>query len=234
MVLTSLAKAIYNRVDVDHSSIERFVTSISQRTPPGALVLDAVSGWGRFRPLFGHCRYIAQDLCVADEWNYDHLSVISDLHQLPFADNTFDVVLSMQVLEHVQDPERAIREMHRVLRPGGKLCITLPQGSKEHQVPHDYFRFTQYGLTHLLRKVQFHSYSVQPRGGYFWFAGHVLRELLFLEIFTPRSLVARLVMTPVKWVCYVLISAIRLVCYYLDRLDTQRLLTLGYQCTAEK
>ncbi len=233
-MFTSLAKAIYNRVDVDHSSIERFVTSISQRTPPGALVLDAGSGWGQFKSLFRHCRYIAQDLCVVDEWNYARVSVISDLHQLPFPDNTFDVILNTQVLEHVNNPGHVVQEMYRVLKPGGKLCLTLPQGWKEHQAPHDYFRFTRYGIISLLQKANFRSYSVEARGGYFWFAGHVLREMLFLNVFSPNRRVMRWLVTPVKWACYVVISGIRFLCYYLDRLDTQRLLTLGYQCIAEK
>ncbi len=233
-MLKGLWQALYDRVDVDNSSIVRFVTSVSQTTPPGARVLDAGSGWGRFRPLFRHCRYITQDLCTVAEWNYDHVSVLSDLHRLPFRNHTFDVVLSTQVLEHVSDPKQAIHEMYRVLKPNGRLCLTLPQGWKEHQAPHDYFRFTRYGLMHLLQDARFRSYSVRPRGGYFWFAGHVLREMLFLDIFSPRPLIGRIFMVPIKGGCYLVVTGIRFLCYYLDRLDTQQLLTLGYECIAEK
>lgn len=227
-------KAIADRVDVENSSVERFVTAVSRRTPPGALVLDTGAGWGRFRPLFQHCRYIAQDLCTVGEWNYSHISVLSDLHRLPFKDNTFDLLISTQVLEHVHDPAQAIAEMHRVLKPHGQLCLTLPQGWKEHQAPHDFFRFTRYGLMYLLQQTRFRSYTVQARGGYFWYAGHVLRELLFLDLFAPRHPLARVLMVPIKTGLYVLISGIRVLCYYLDRLDKPQLLTLGYQCTAEK
>ncbi len=233
-MLTSLWKFIYDRIDVENSSVERFVTAASRATPAGARVLDTGAGWGRFRPLFRHCRYIAQDLCTVGEWNYSHISVLSDLHQLPFLDNTFDLLISTQVLEHVSDPAQAIAEMYRVLKPHGRLCLTLPQGWKEHQAPHDFFRFTRYGLIHLLQQAKFRSYTVQARGGYFWYAGHVLRELLFLDLFAPRHPLARGLIFPIKWGLYLVISGIRVLCYYLDRLDTQQLLTLGYQCTAEK
>lgn len=233
-MLTRAWKAIYDRVDVENSSVERFITAAARQTPPGALVLDTGAGWGRFRPLFAHCRYVAQDLCTVGEWNYSHISVLSDLHRLPFLDNTFDLLISTQVLEHVSDPAQAIAEMHRVLKPHGRLCLTLPQGWKEHQAPHDFFRFTRYGLAHLLQQAKFQSYEVQARGGYFWYAGHVLRELLFLDLFAPRHPLARLLMMPIKVGLYVMISGIRILCYYLDRLDQQQLLTLGYQCTAEK
>ncbi len=229
-----LWKVIYDRIDVENSSVERFIERGSRHAQPGALVLDTGAGWGRFRPLFRHCRYIAQDLCTVAEWNYGHISVVSDLQHLPFYDNTFDLVISTQVLEHVKDPAQAIIEMHRVLKPGGSLLLTLPQGWKEHQAPHDYFRFARYGLITLLDQARFHSYTVDARGGYFWFFGHVLRELLFLDCFAPRAWWARLIIWPVKWGLYGLISGIRLVCFYLDRLDRQQLLTLGYQCTATK
>ncbi len=230
----SFWKALYDRIDVENSSVERFIASVSRATPAGARVLDTGAGWGRFRPLFQHCRYFAQDLCTVEEWNYAHVSVLSDLQQLPFPDNTFDLLISTQVLEHVNNPELAIREMHRVLKPGGSLCATLPQGWKEHQAPHDYFRFTRYGLGYLLQQAGFRSYTVQPRGGYFWYAGHVLRELLFLRIFTPKHPVARVMMFPIRLACYGTICGVRLLCYYLDRLDDEQLLTLGYQSTAQK
>jgi SAM-dependent methyltransferase len=49
-----------------------------------------------------------------------------DATRLPFADGTFDVVVTSEVLEHIQDDVTAISELHRVLKPGGTLGVTVP------------------------------------------------------------------------------------------------------------
>ena len=82
-----------------------------------------------------------------------------DAHALPFVDAAFDVVLCTEVLEHLQEPQRAIDEMHRVLKPGGQLLLTTRFLFPIHDAPHDYFRFTKYGLRHLLR--QFDHVEIQ-------------------------------------------------------------------------
>jgi SAM-dependent methyltransferase len=65
---------------------------------------------------------------------------------LPFADGSFDYVLSTQVLEHLENPGLAIAECARVLRPNGVLILSAPQYWELHEEPYDYFRFTQYSL----------------------------------------------------------------------------------------
>lgn len=62
-----------------------------------------------------------------------------------------DVVLSTQTLEHVPDPHGSVREMHRVLRPGGVLLLSVPFTSVYHPVPEDFWRWTQEGLVKLVR-----------------------------------------------------------------------------------
>ena len=54
-----------------------------------------------------------------------------------------------QVLEHVPDPGAALSEFLRVLRPGGRVAISTPLTWFLHETPHDYYRYTSYGLTHL-------------------------------------------------------------------------------------
>lgn len=51
-----------------------------------------------------------------------------DIHNLPFGNNTFDCIVCTEVLEHTLSPFRALNEMHRVLRPGGSLVISVPNG----------------------------------------------------------------------------------------------------------
>lgn len=78
--------------------------------------------------------------------------VVGDAQALGFADASFDVVLCTEMLEHVPEPQRAIDEMRRVLRPGGLLLLTTRFLFPIHDAPHDYFRYTKYGLRHLLRR----------------------------------------------------------------------------------
>lgn len=80
--------------------------------------------------------------------------VVGDAIALGFADDSFDVVLCTEMLEHISEPQRAIDEMRRVLRPGGVLLLTTRFLFPIHDAPHDYFRYTKYGLRHLLRRFE--------------------------------------------------------------------------------
>lgn len=79
------------------------------------------------------------------------VDVVSDAHTLPFPDATFDQILCTEVLEHLHTPEQAIKEMNRVLKPGGTILLTTRFVFPIHDAPHDYFRYTKYGLTYLFR-----------------------------------------------------------------------------------
>lgn len=76
---------------------------------------------------------------------------VGDAHALPFDDASFDFILCTEVLEHLHTPQKAIDEMNRVLRPGGTLVLTTRFVYPIHDAPHDYFRYTKYGLKHLFR-----------------------------------------------------------------------------------
>jgi|SRR5687768_4145535 len=82
------------------------------------------------------------------------VQVIGDAQAIGLADAVFDVVLCTEVLEHLPEPQRAIDEIFRVLRPGGTLLLTTRFLFPIHDAPHDYFRFTKYGLRYLLRRFE--------------------------------------------------------------------------------
>jgi ubiquinone/menaquinone biosynthesis C-methylase UbiE len=77
---------------------------------------------------------------------------IGDIHELPFEDNSYGFIVCTEVLEHCHTPQKAIEELYRVLKPGGTLILTTRFVYPLHDVPHDYFRFTKYGLQHLFRE----------------------------------------------------------------------------------
>lgn len=78
-----------------------------------------------------------------------------DAHDLPIKTESIDTVLLNQVLEHVQDPEKVLFETNRILKKNGKLIISVPFLYPIHIEPFDYFRFSEYGIKHLLGKNNF-------------------------------------------------------------------------------
>ena len=94
----------------------------------------------------------------------------SGLH-LPFRTGAFATVLCAQVLEHVPEPGQLMGEISRVLRQGGHLILTAPHIWGVHEEPHDYFRFTGFGLAHLARRAGMAPVEVRPLAGYWVTAG---------------------------------------------------------------
>ena len=83
-----------------------------------------------------------------------------DGYNIPFPDNHFDGVLSTQVLEHVNNDVRIISEIFRVLKPNGKVIITVPFCYPEHEKPYDYRRFTTFGIKQSFESIGFEDLQI--------------------------------------------------------------------------
>ena len=79
-----------------------------------------------------------------------NIDYVGSVEAIPEGDNTFDLVISQEVLEHVQNPSLAMAEIKRVLKIGGKCYIQLPFTIGYHPCPNDYWRFTKQGLIYLI------------------------------------------------------------------------------------
>ena len=203
--------------------IERSVIGFAEALPGRARVLDAGAGEGQYASHFTRQRYVGVDLGVGDTaWNYAGLDAVADLLALPFADDTFDAALNVVTLEHVKEPARVIEELQRVLRPGGRLLIVVPHEWEQHQTPHDYFRYTRYGMRYLLERAGFGSIVIEPVGGYFrLISRRLLNGLQFFPL--PAMVLVALVVAPLA-----------LVAPLFDRLDRDKNFTLGFVCEARK
>jgi len=90
--------------------------------------------------------------------------IVMDACDLKFSDGTFDAVLMFEVLEHVPTPHLAAAEIHRVLKPGGYLYLSTPFVFGIHDAPHDYFRYTKFGLQFLFK--EFDDLKILERNSY--------------------------------------------------------------------
>lgn len=120
-------------------------------------VLDVGCGEMPFRGLLpAGTRYTGLDVPLAGEFGMRRRIDIVDFDgpRIPFSDASFDHILCTEVLEHAEDPMALIAEMYRVLRPGGTLLATVPFSARVHYAPHDYQRFTRFGLARMLEGFQ--------------------------------------------------------------------------------
>lgn len=95
-----------------------------------------------------------------------HADLHGSLEAIPVDDASFDLVLCLQVLEHVPDPAAAVRELHRVVRPGGLVLLSTHGVYPFHPNPDDLWRWTHEGLERLfLTNGQWTSVTVRPGAG---------------------------------------------------------------------
>ncbi|MEX0935063.1 MAG: methyltransferase domain-containing protein [Candidatus Paceibacterota bacterium] len=112
---------------------------------------DKKRAW--IRPLLENTQY--QILDPVPDYNPD---IIGDIHDLPFDDNSIDAILCIAVLEHVENPIQAVREMYRSLKPGGYLFVYVPflyYYHAEEGYYKDYWRFTKDSITFLFRDFSY-------------------------------------------------------------------------------
>jgi SAM-dependent methyltransferase len=164
-------------------------------------VLDVGCGNKPYRPWFNLASsYIGLDISA----QRSQPDVIGLGTCLPFEDQSFDSVVAFQVLEHVPEPFAFVREVHRVLRPNGHFVATAPQAWRIHEAPHDYFRYTKFGLRTMLQRGGLEVLALRAEGGVWALTGQiVLNSIPHWRLFyltTPLILMINGIFSLLDWV----------------------------------
>jgi ubiquinone/menaquinone biosynthesis C-methylase UbiE len=116
----------------------------------------------------------------------NRVDVICPATSLDFPDNHFDSVLCTQVLEHVFEHDKMMKEIYRVLKPGGHIILTVPFAWELHEEPYDFFRYTKHGLQQLFEQTGFAVDQIKPNGGK-WAAVYQLRTNMLYHSFKKKT-----------------------------------------------
>ncbi len=151
----------------------------------------------------------------------DQPDILADASSIPVADNSYDTAILGEVLEHVPEPLLVLREAHRLLKPGGKILVSVPFMYPVHADPYDFGRYTEYFWQQLSEKIGFKSIKIEKHGSIF-----AIMALMVQHIFRAKKRTWRPIQTP-------LVSFFM----WLDERTTHPLLkawTTGYGIVLEK
>lgn len=214
-----------------------WIASKARLIPRESRVLDAGAGECQYSSLFQHCDYKTQDFVeysgntsgpLAETWQYGKIDYVCDIVNIPVPDESFDMVLCTEVLEHVPRPIETIKELARVLSDNGTLLLTAPLSSGIHQQPyHFYGGYSPHFYRKFMPEFGLEIKEIKPVGG---LLKHVSQEILR----TGRILKERAPDKLSIWMYYVIMCQLP---KFLTKLDNDIFIeefTVGYLIEAVK
>lgn len=175
-------------------------------------------------------RYVAEHIGVDHSdtlHNKSNIDLVGSAYQIPADDCAFDCALCTDVLEHLEEPSLAVEEAFRVLKQGGYAIYTVPLFWHLHEEPHDFYRFTKYGLKYLFEKNGFDIVEIKPLAG---FCVTFAQELVyFLYRFRRGG-----VFNPLWWLIPPIGHFIQAVAYILSKVEHVEGFTAEYIAVVKK
>lgn len=208
-----------------HRIMDREIHAHGSRHLRGRMI-DIGCGTKPYEPMFR--RYVDEHVGVDREDPFNAQArpdLVGTAYDIPAPDGSFDSALSTATLEHLAEPEAALRETNRVLKTGGTALYTVPLIWHVHAAPWDYYRFTEYGLAHLFEKTGFEMVEIKALSGFWVTMGQLF--VYYLWRFHKRPLSLTRIIPAVG----LLIQALA---YRLDRLDRAEDWTWMYLVVARK
>ncbi len=175
----------------------KFYERAAKQILPDKIVLDIGIGQGGVKPLFTHTRYIGNDI-----YPYDDVDFICDITKVnPIRDESVDVVILSNVLEHVADPVNLLKSLSKMLRPAGRLLITVPFIIKVHQAPFDFMRYTHFALYRMLSSAGYEIVRFEAVYLPFSLVNSMVKNLLnsFSHRYSLRGIILGPLFVLLKW-----------------------------------
>jgi SAM-dependent methyltransferase len=167
--------------------------------------------------------------------SYDGLDILPVLKNVKYVcdaqnmsivnDDTYDSAICLEVLEHTPEPIKVLGEVHRVLRDNGKLIISVPHLSRLHDLPHDYYRFTRYGIINIIEEAGFEVLDIKMKGSLFTFIGHQISTILLTAV-VRIPLLREIIFLINKW------AITRFFVFIDQHLDKKGIFACGYSVLA--
>ena len=188
----SLVYADHNR----SKHIKKTLGDLLDKCSTDSIILNIGSGDNRIRPN-------VKNLDIVDGENVD---IVGSAEQIPLRCNSVDLIISQEAFEHIQNPERALRECLRVLKPGGTFYFPVPFIIGYHPGPTDFIRFTKEGVSEFLTrngfKVDKIEITVAGATGFYRIAVEffaILFSAPLPQIYLPMKALFALVFYPIKF-----------------------------------
>jgi SAM-dependent methyltransferase len=223
----------------EQTRVEWLVKKLAE-IPAGRRILDAGAGELRNRLLCTHLDYVSQDFCQyrgdgdgsalqTGRWDTSRIDIVCDIVAIPEPDASFDVVLCSEVLEHVPDPIATVRELARLLRPGGSMILTAPFCSLTHFAPYHFATgLSRYWYERHLGDLGLTILEARPNGGWpDYIAQEIWRLPWFGKTYGSRMFGAVALATGLP-----LMAMLRLMAW--NDKGSSELLTFGWHVVARK
>lgn len=183
----------------DHNNsraVKQALSNLFNRMPEGFKGLNVGAGHTKLHP----------NLLNLEIEAGDGIDIVGSIEAVPAEDNSFDLLIAQEVLEHVPNLPKALSEIHRILAPGGVAYLQMPFTIGYHPCPHDYWRFSHEGMAQLAVQADLHieeiAITVGPAVGFyrilveFW---AVLLSAIWQKLYMPTKALGALVFYPLKW-----------------------------------
>jgi ubiquinone/menaquinone biosynthesis C-methylase UbiE len=156
------------------------------KVPQNATLIDVCCGTKPYQQFVDKSvKYIGVDLDAANE----NVDIVSSAYKINLEADMADYVVSFQGLEHLEEPYLMIKEAYRLLKPGGEICLTFPMSEHLHEEPYDFFRYTEHGISYLLKKAGFDEIQIIRQGTTYANIGRRISQLIsgrrLLRLFVP-------------------------------------------------